>query len=65
MSCKRYLEEFKIEGVKQVTERGHPVAEVANRIGISQHSLCERLKRYSLPVIERGELQNQRRKSGA
>ena len=30
MSSKRYPEEFKIEAVKQVTERGHPVAEVAS-----------------------------------
>ncbi|MBN8765637.1 MAG: transposase, partial [Thiobacillus sp.] len=28
MSSKRYPEEFKIEAVKQVTERGHPVADV-------------------------------------
>jgi transposase len=27
MSAKRYTEEFKIEAVKQVTERGHPVAD--------------------------------------
>ena len=27
MSGKRYAEEFKVEAVKQVTERGHPVAE--------------------------------------
>lgn len=38
MSSKRYTEEFRIEAVKQVTERRHPVAEVANRIGVSQHS---------------------------
>lgn len=31
MSGKRYTEEFKVEAVKQVTERGHPVAEVASR----------------------------------
>lgn len=30
---KRYTEEFKIEAVKQVTERGYSVAEVANRLG--------------------------------
>ena len=30
MSNKRYPEEFKIEAVKQVTERGHAVADVAN-----------------------------------
>lgn len=57
MSSKRYPEEFKIEAVKQVTERGHPVAEVASRIGVSQHSLYEWLKRYSLPPVERDELQ--------
>ncbi len=32
MSSKRYPEEFRIEAVKQVTERGHSVAEVASRV---------------------------------
>ena len=59
MSSKRYPEEFRIEAVKQVTERGHSVADVANRIGASQHSLREGLKRYSLPPAERSELQGQ------
>ena len=59
MSNKRYPEEFKIEAVKQVTERGHAVADIANRIGVSQHSLYEWLKRYSLPPAERSELQGQ------
>jgi len=59
MSSKRYPEEFKIEAVKQVTERGHAVADVANRIGVSQHSLYEWLKRYSVPEAERSELQGQ------
>ena len=31
MSSKRYPEEFKIEAVRQVVERGHSVAEVAIR----------------------------------
>ncbi len=39
MSNERYPEEFKIEAVKQVTERGLPVAEVAARLGMSAHSL--------------------------
>jgi transposase len=39
MRGKRYTEEFKIEAVKQVTERGHPVAEVASRLGVTTHSL--------------------------
>ena len=33
MSNPRYPEEFKIEAVKQVTERGLPVAEVATYFG--------------------------------
>ena len=33
MSSKRYPEEFKIEAVKQVTDRGHAVADVASRLG--------------------------------
>lgn len=32
MSRQRYPEEFKIEAVKQVTERGRPVAEAAQRL---------------------------------
>jgi transposase len=35
----RFPEEFKIEAVKQVTERGHRVTEVAARLDVSQHSL--------------------------
>ena len=37
-SSKRYPEEFKIEAVKQVTEKGHSVAEVAARLGTTTHS---------------------------
>jgi len=33
MSGKRYPEEFKIEAVKQVTDRGYKVSEVARRRG--------------------------------
>jgi len=45
MSGKRYPEEFKIEAVKQVTERGHTSAEVAARLGVSAHSLYQWVKR--------------------
>ena len=43
----RFPDEFKIEAVKQVTERGHRVAEVAARLDVSQHSLYSWIKRYS------------------
>ena len=59
MSNKRYPEEFRIEAVKQVTERKHPVAEVAGRLGVSQHSLYEWIKKYSLPEPESIEQQGQ------
>ena len=45
-SSKRYPEEFKIEAVKQVTEKGHSVAEVAARLGTTTHSLYVWIKRY-------------------
>ena len=32
MSQKRFPEEFKIEAVRQIVERGHPVAEVSARL---------------------------------
>lgn len=46
MSNKRYPEEFKIEAVKQVTDRGHSVAEVASRLGTTTHSLYAWIKKY-------------------
>ena len=46
MKSKRYTEEFKIEAVKQVTERGYSIAEVADRLGTTTHSLYAWLKKY-------------------
>ena len=45
-SGKRYTEEFKIEAIKQVTERGYSVADVAERLGTTTHSMYAWLKRY-------------------
>ena len=39
MSGKRYTDEFKAEAVRQVIDRGHRVADVAERLGITEHSL--------------------------
>ena len=39
MTSKRYAEEFEIEAVKQVTDRGYSVAEFAQRLGTTTHSL--------------------------
>jgi transposase len=59
MSAKRYTEEFKVEAVKQITERGRPVAEVADRLGVTTHSLYQWRKRYSLPAAERAAASDQ------
>lgn len=40
MTKQPYPEEFKIEAVKQITERGYRVAEVSARIGVSHRALC-------------------------
>ncbi len=39
MTEERYTDEFKIEAVKQVTERGYKIAEVAERLGVSYKSM--------------------------
>ena len=46
MSGKRYSEEFKIEAVRQVTDRGYKVSEVADRLGITTKSLYDWIRRY-------------------
>lgn len=48
-----YPEEFKIEAVKQIVDRGHKVAEVFARLGVSQHSLYKWMKAYQAPKPER------------
>ena len=39
MSNQRYSPEFKDEAVRQVVDRGYSVPEVAERLGVSSHSL--------------------------
>lgn len=46
MSGKRYTEEFKIEAIKQVTDRGYSVLDVAERLGVTTKSLYDWIKRY-------------------
>ncbi len=44
MSNPRFTPEFKEEAVRQVVERGHSVAAVAERLGVSTHSLYNWIK---------------------
>ena len=59
MNSKRYTEEFRIEAVKQVTEQGHRIADVAARLGVTTHSMYAWVKRYGVPEHERLTSQDQ------
>ena len=39
MGKPNFSDEFKRDAVVQITERGYPVAEVSQRLGVSPHSL--------------------------
>ena len=49
----RFTEEFKLEAVKQVVERGFGVADVSKRLGVSSHSLYAWINKYGLPAEQR------------
>ena len=50
MSRKRFAEEFKIEAVRQITERGFAGRDVAERLGVSPNSLYAWIKPFGLPA---------------
>jgi transposase len=55
--CKgvRYTDEFKQEAVNQVVVHGYPVLEVSKRLGISNKSLYDWVKKFSKPTKQREE----------
>lgn len=59
MSSKRYTEEFKLEAVRQITERGYPVQEVAERLGVTSHSLYAWRKKYGPGPAHAAQLDDQ------
>lgn len=58
MSSPRYSPEFKAEAVKQVTQRGYSVKEVAERLGVSTHSLYKWVKEAGPTAAKDDELSN-------
>ena len=56
---RRYTEEFKIEAVKQVTERGHSTLEVAKRLGLAADTLYRWVRQYSKPEEQRTQERSQ------
>jgi transposase len=49
MTFKRYTEEFRAEAVRQVTNRGYSVGEVAERLGVSSKSLYKWIRDEDTP----------------
>ena len=38
MGHPRFTEDFKTDAIKQITERGHSIADFSQRLGVSTHS---------------------------
>ena len=49
MGRSNFSDEFKWDAVAQITERGYPVAEVSQRLGVSPHSLYAWKNKFSQP----------------
>ena len=49
MGKAKFSDDFKRDAVHQITERGYPVTEVSQRLGVSQHSLYAWRKKFSKP----------------
>ena len=47
MGQSRFTEDFKTDAIKQITERGHSIADVSQRLGVSTHSLYAWIKRHA------------------
>ena len=44
MGQPRFTEDFKTDAIKQITERGHSISDVSQRLGVSTHSLYAWIK---------------------
>ena len=55
----RFTDEFKQNAVAQVVERGYPVSEVAERLGISTKSLYTWKAQFAKPPKVRSEVADQ------
>jgi transposase len=50
MSTNKFTDEFKRDAVAQVVDRGYPVREVAERLGVSTKSIYTWQKQFSRPA---------------
>ena len=47
MISSKFSDEFKRDAVAQITERGYPVREVSDRLGVNPYSLCSWKKKFA------------------
>ena len=47
MGSSRLTEDFKTDAIKQIPERGHSIAAVSQRLGVSTHSMYAWTKRHT------------------
>ncbi|TAF22709.1 MAG: transposase [Verrucomicrobia bacterium] len=52
MSANKFTDEFKRDAVAQVVDRGYPVREVAERLGVSTKSIYTWQKQFSRPAAK-------------
>ena len=50
-----FSDDFKCDAVAQITERGYPVAEVSQRLGVSPHSLYAWKRKFSQSSVSGGD----------
>ncbi len=55
----RYPEEFKIQAVKQVTEGGYKIKDVAERLGITTKSLHNWINKFGSPTHQHTTIDSQ------
>jgi len=60
-TSKRYTEEFKIEAVKQITERNYSVYDVAKRLGCTTKSLYTWVDRYGNESSQHNQISDQQK----
>jgi len=52
---RQFTEEFKQEAAAQVIERGYPIREVAEHLGISDKTLYNWVNRFKTPYVQRAD----------
>jgi len=52
MGTGNFTDDFKRDAVAQITERGYPVKEVSERLGVSKHSLYAWKRKFAKPASD-------------